>query len=732
MNRPVSHVFRSALGLSFDINAPKAERTDPEGGSPLIAGMNVSATGRSSGLNGSNVRSLLLMSFLIMIPGFVIAGGKTSQEPDTLVSPALAEVVVSASRFSSRVVNTPDAVRVLNNTAIQENQSRSVPEALSLTPGVFVQKTNHGGGSPFIRGLTGNQTLLMMDGIRMSNSVMRYGPNQYFNTIDVFSLGKIEVLRGSGSVQYGSDALGGTIQAFTPELELSPEPDWNTRLLARFGTHGMEKSFNLNSVYSSKSFALRGGLTYRDFGDLVGGDTTGRQTPSGYREFDYDVKGKIMISGKSSVTFAFQNVHQKDVPVYHKVALENYAVNKMNPQIRRLAYARLNQDLNRGILKSAVITGSYQFTDEEREMRKNGSATLRKESDKAGTCGFSGELLFSSSTAWNGNIGFEAYSDRVRSSRADIDLQTSGTVLKRGLYPDGSSMTSLAVFSTHAVGIKNWTLSGGARFNAFSIKVRDETTGLTKLTPNAVVGNIGILRKLTPGDGLFVSLNSGFRAPNIDDLGTLGIVDFRYETPNFDLKPEKSLQYQFGYRHNGKMLKGEFFVYRNELYDLITRKRVEGQTIEGYPLYQKENSDRAYIQGLETSWEVYAGSSVIIQGSLTYTYGQNITNDEPLRRIPPLFGRLAADYRHKEYLFGLEWLAASKQSRLARGDIDDNRIPEGGTPGWNIFNLNTGYSLKFADIDLSLRNLFNKDYRYHGSGINGIGRSVFLTIGINL
>jgi len=725
--------LRSARDLFINFILMNIEKTDHgRNGDSILPGTGITWRTASHGARIGSLPSMLLTVSLLMLPGFIIAGGKTLQEPDTLVSPALSEVVVSASRFSSRVVNTPDAVRVLNNTAIRENQSRSVPEALSLTPGVFVQKTNHGGGSPFIRGLTGNQTLLMVDGIRLSNSVMRYGPNQYFNTIDVFSLGKIEVLRGSGSVQYGSDALGGTIQAFTPELKISSDPVWNTRFLARFGTHGMEKSFNLNSGYSSKSFALRGGLTYRDFGDLVGGDTTGRQTPSGYREFDYDVKGKIMISGKSSVTFAFQNVHQKDVPVYHKVVLENYAVNKMNPQIRKLAYARLNQDLNRGILKSAVITGSYQFTDEEREMRKNGSATLRKEADKVGTYGFSGELLFSSSTAWNGNIGFEAYSDRVRSSRADIDLQTSGTVLKRGLYPDGSSMTSLAVFSTHAVDIKNWILSGGARFNAFSIKVSDETIGQTKIKPVAVVGNIGILRKLTPDDGLFVSLNTGFRAPNIDDLGTLGIVDFRYETPNFDLKPEKSLQYQLGYRHNGKVLKGEFFAYRNELYDLITRKRVENQTIEGYQLYQKENSDRAYIHGLETSWEVYAGSSLVIQGSLTYTYGQNITNDEPLRRIPPLFGRLAADYRHKGYLFGIEWLAASKQSRLARGDVDDNRIPEGGTPGWNIFNLNTGYSFKFLDIDLVFRNLLNKDYRYHGSGINGIGRSVFLTIGINL
>jgi outer membrane receptor protein involved in Fe transport len=240
------------------------------------------------------------------------------------------------------------------------------------------------------------------------------------------------------------------------------------------------------------------------------------------------------------------------------------------------------------------------------------------------------------------------------------------------------------------------------------------------------------MRKLGTRSNLFVSANTGFRAPNIDDLGTLGIVDFRYETPNMDLKPEHSLQLQFGYKFRGEKLNGEAYIYRNELYDLIVRNKIPGDTIEGYQVYMKENIERAYIQGLETAWDYELNSSISLSGSLTYTYGQNISKNEPVRRIPPLFGRAAIDYSLKRWWVSLEWLAAGRQTRLAAGDKDDNRIPKGGTPGWNIFNLSTSYEMNHISAGLTFQNLLNRDYRYHGSGINGYGRSVLLTIRLNI
>jgi len=679
------------------------------------------------------VKRLLVIYSFLFCPVFLSAQDAESVPiGDTLVSPGLSEVVISANRYNTLGISTPEAIRVLNSEPVQENQLRTLPEALILTPGVFVQKTNHGGGSPFIRGLTGNQTLLLLDGIRLSNSTMRYGPNQYFNTIDVFSIDRMEVLRGGGSVQYGSDALGGTIQSFTHELVNTEKSDWGGTVLARLATQGMEQSLHTGIGYSNRFAAFRTGMTFRNFGDITGGDTTGRQAPSGYNERDFDLKGKVKLAPKTCLTMVYQNVHQKNIPVYHKISLENYAINETDPQKRELAYIRLNQEIDAGIFKSAIFTASYQHTGEGRESRKNGSDVLRKEYDKVRTLGFSAETNVSGNDRWSGNLGFEVYSDLVNSSRTDTDLLYDEMTAKRGLYPDGSTMSSLALFTVHSFDMVRWNITAGARFNSFIINVKDEELGKTKLTPSALVGNLAFLRKMNQKSNLFVSFNTGFRAPNIDDLGTLGIVDFRYETPNFNLKPEYSFQYQAGYKYLGKKLRGDLFLYRNELYNLIIRNRIGDETTEGYPVYQKENSERAYIQGVETAWDLTLTRSFILYGTMTYTYGQNITRNEPVRRIPPLFGRLAFDYRNKHWRMNVEWMAAGKQDRLAQGDRDDNRIPEGGTSGWSIFNINSGFNWKYLAIDLSMKNLLNKDYRYHGSGINGYGRSLFLTLEVNL
>ncbi|HLP94356.1 MAG TPA: TonB-dependent receptor [Saprospiraceae bacterium] len=645
----------------------------------------------------------------------------------------LDETVVTAYRGESKSLRTLEAVAILKNREIQKVQSRTSPEALSVLPGVFVQKTNHGGGSPFLRGLTGNQTLLLIDGVRLNNATFRYGPNQYFNTIDVFTLDRIEALRGGGAVPFGSDAMGGTLQAFTRALEFDNQISWNGKMTARWATQQMEQTLRPEIGFSSKRVAMVGGVSWRKFGDLAGGDTTGRQSPSGYRELDMDIKVKCALNSKATLTVLHQRVHQQNVPVYHKIVLENFAENHMDPQNRALSYVRWDQKLSKGTLKQISTTLSLHETEEVRKIRKNGSSVLRTESDRVKSFGGVVQFYHEIGDCWTIRSGIDGYLDQVNSNRNDLDEVTGVLTPKRGLYPDGSTMSSVSLFSIHSLSVRKWEFTAGGRWNTYSIGVKEADLGEVTLTPKAIVWNGSAGYHIKNQSTIFASAQTSFRTPNIDDLGTLGVVDFRFEAPNYQLKPERSTHFQMGYKWQSSSIQGAAYLYRNELRDLITRVKQDTQMMQGYPLYQKENSGRAYIQGFEADGKYLINQRWSLAGSLTYTYGQNVSDNEPVRRIPPAFGRVALEFKPEFGQITAEWIGAAKQTRLAKGDQDDNRIPKGGTPGWQLLNLHFEYEWKPAIlVQVSMLNIFNQDYRTHGSGINGYGRSLFATLQLNI
>jgi outer membrane receptor protein involved in Fe transport len=162
-------------------------------------------------------------------------------------------------------------------------------------------------------------------------------------------------------------------------------------------------------------------------------------------------------------------------------------------------------------------------------MQKNGSHILRHENDKVYSTGFAAEASTAKGNIWSANSGVEVYNDLVKSKRTDTDLTSSTSTAKRGLYPDGSTMTGIALFTVHRFGFPKWNISAGARLNSFVIQVSDEDIGMTTLTPSALVGNLALMRKLGQSSNVFVSVNSGFRAPNIDDQ--IHQSSFQVQTP---------------------------------------------------------------------------------------------------------------------------------------------------------------------------------------------------------
>ena len=678
------------------------------------------------------MRPIYSIKILITITASLCISNKLlSQKIDSSFK-TLESITVISRNISSSNNATPYSLTNIKKNDIELNKFRTTPEALMGASGVFIQKTNHGGGSAFIRGLTGNETLILVDGIRFNNSTFRYGPNQYLNTIDIFSIDKIEVAKGIGSVEHGSDAIGGVINLLTKENQFSNNKKLNFNSEIRLISGGMEQSNRSEIYYSDKNVAINGGLSFRNFGDLIGGNGVEKQSPSGYHEKSYDFKIKLKASENSSLIIFSQQLKQVDVPIYHKIVLENYKINQVDLQEKGLHYFRYKSVFKNNLLSQLIVTASLQKAIEQRSSQKNNSNTFRREADTVNTSGFSAEIISRPFKNWDINTGFDYYIDKVNSISNETNPAWNSIAAKRGLYPNGAINKNSSLFQIHRIKINQFELETGIRYNYLAIQIKEEMLGNVNIKPAALVANLGVNYAMGNKHYLYSSLSSGYRAPNIDDLGTLGIVDFRYELPTSNLKPEKSINTELGYKYISKRWNLNIAAFYISLKDIITRVKSEGQTIDGYAVYNKQNIEAAYIKGAEFSFSYAINAAILFQSNATYTYGQNLTKQEPMRRIPPFFGQSNIVWSKKGYEIMLSHQFAGQQDRLSQGDKDDNRIGKLGTPEWNVFNLMSSYYYKKIKLNVGMFNILNEKYKTHGSGIYGMGQSFFLSTKISL
>ncbi len=646
-------------------------------------------------------------------------------------------IVVTAQRQESTPFDLAESVSVLGEQALQQQVSRSTAEALTGVPGVWMQKTNHGGGSPFVRGLTGNQTLLLVDGIRLNNSTYRYGPNQYFNTISVLNIEQVEVVRGSGSVLYGSDAIGGAINVLTHSPKFAEaQSSWQATVLGRYISEGMEQSGGAGLEWSGTKMAAYVDYQYRDFGDLIAGGDLGKEGPSAYQEQAVSAKLKIKSGSQMVWTLAYSGVFQTNVGRYDQVAQRGYRLYQFDPQNRQLAYARAQLPTRKPLLESIEWTASWQNSKEGREKRKQDSSVLEYELDKVRTLGFNMQVQSRLSSRWQLTTGVETYWDVIESSATDRDLRTGVETSKRGLYPDGASAGNVAIYSNASARFNRLSLRGGLRYNFFRLNPNDENFTSAILSPQALVGNLSLHYQVAEYHALVGSIGSAFRAPNINDLSSFGSFDFGLEVPSPELQPEKSLNVELGYKLATAKAKTNLAFYRMGLYDLITRVQgtYQGQSMwEGEDVYVKANTSRAYIYGLEWDGQWVIHPKWQLSANLTYTYGEDVSKQAPMRRIPPLFGAFVVQFKpNQDWSFAWQNWWANRQDRLSGGDISDHRIATGGTPGWFVSNVNIGFRQRWIKVNGGIQNLLNEAYRIHGSGVDGVGRSVWLSVRFQL
>jgi outer membrane receptor protein involved in Fe transport len=667
---------------------------------------------------------------------------------------------------------------------LAERLPRSAPDALRYEPGVFVQQTAHSQGSAFIRGRTGQQTILAFDEVRLNNSLFRQGPNQYFFTIDARSIDHIDITRGSSSTRHGTDAIAGAINAvpITPTLDptrqgLHLSPSLSYRLGTADGEHGGRVQLG---AQLGPRVAVLAGVGSRNVGQLESAgpifnpdDGERPQVPrfaedgrtqlgTGFDEVTADTRLLFHIAPHIHATLAAYTYRQYDAPRTDQCPPAYAPFDeclKYDEQFRDLIYGSIDANWGSFARTSRLII-STQRQHEARSYDRPGAQAINRGQDDVSTTGIlwkaqSKGFELGRSMTWKLRHGFDYYRDRVTST-AQTELLNLGRTFEssRGQYLSGSSYAWGGVWAEPEVVLwKKLVLRAGGRLSHISAQApRDEESGTlgVQSTWTPVVGNLGAELWLTEFVTLHANADQGFRAPNLDDLTSRQRTGPGFQIENAALQPERGVTLESGVtmRHPGFEL--GLWGFRSTLRDAMIRTT---RDIDACPpntpecrttwarLQLVNLPGEATILGTEGNVRINLSDAFTLTSSISYAYGEGPTplvqaeNAErveldrvPLSRIPPLNGTSELMWRHARgiYLGGsLRW--AATQDRLAISDISDERIPLGGTPGFAVVDARAGWRVDAnKGVHAVVENLLDSPYRYHGSSTNGAGRSLTL------
>ena len=659
-------------------------------------------------------------------------------------------VIVTATRTATEEFRVPYSTGVIDQQKFERRQYRTTPQAFRDTPGIFVQETGPGQGSPFIRGFTGYRTLFLIDGIRLNNSVFRDGPNQYWNTVDPYSVARYEIVKGPSSVLFGSDAIGGTVNAITIN-PYSYGSGWQTAGKGLFRGASAEHSFVFRGELSAtrgESAGFVGGITPKTYGDLVAGSGTGRQEETGYDEMTGDAKFELFTDDGSRLVFAYQIVDQRDVPRWHKTVFSEgwhgtdpgTELQRDLDQRRQLLYGQWHKQDIGGVVDAVHVSISWHKQEEERDRIRTGDP-LRRDQQGVDVDTLGAWVSFDSDTAIGLlTYGVEWYRDWVSSFSTSNPIQ--------GPVADDATYDTLGLYLQDNIPIgQRGSIVAGVRFNyaaADAKNVSDPATGgriSLKDDWSAVVGSIRGNYEVVPKQwSLFGGVSQGFRAPNLSDLTRFDSArSNEFEIPAPGLDPEFYSQIEIGVKGRGRSFRVESSLYYTLVRDQITRVLTGNTNPDGENEVTKANIGDGYVWGFEigAAWDFHLNWTLF--GTFTYLEGKvdtlagtdpAITREYMSRLMPPA-GHVGVRWQDTDARFWAETMVqlVGRADRLSpRDEGDTQRIPPGGTPGYAVWFLRGGWNINDkTQVILGLENLLNKNYRVHGSGQNMAGFNAVLT-----
>ena len=667
----------------------------------------------------------------------------------------LKEVTVSATRSERKTDNVPRIVTVTTAEEIQELGARNVGDVFKDSPDITVpQQTGRfslaigsqgrgGQESINIRGLQGNNVLLLVDGIRVPNQ-FSFGSlsSGRGNFLDVDGFRKIEVTRGPSSTQYGSDGLAGIVyfQTFNPTDFIKQKK--NTGSFARTGYSSVDNASNTSVAYAGKGDDVQGmilgnfqsGHQYKNQGSNYStGINRTAPNPADYRNWYVLSKAFLRIDSvnKLGITYESQNVIQN--------------VNNLSDLSSAVATSTASDTTSRD-----RISGEYQYRDFANEVIQAAKVMIYLQ-DASVTQKTLQESAAGGGRPYPWRSRTNTYSQNTRGINASFESNTTSLINQRFSYGldwssadissqinaagNGASITPAppskydlgGAFVQSEMAFGDLTLIPAIRFDAYSIKPQ---TGIaTTNSGSAVSPALGAVWNWAPVFRPFVNWGRAFSAPTPDQAlsthANAGPGSNYRLVANPNLKPQTGNGIELGSRGREGSWRYQVSAYANNYDDFIAQVTTQGSTLSPLDpaIIQYQNLTKVSIRGWDVRTDWAFAERWQANAAMAYSQGQQTQNGitAPLNTVQPLRAVLGMRYD------AIEWGAFANliwNHGKAASDVNFNSNTGGTadqflTTASTILNL-TGYwkPTKQLTLNFNLNNVFNSTY-WNWSGVQG-------------
>jgi|TARA_B110000259_G_scaffold36010_3_gene40468 hemoglobin/transferrin/lactoferrin receptor protein len=660
------------------------------------------------------------------------------------------------------IVNFSSMVK-LDRLKIQENITTNISEILKKTIGITIQESQSGGGSPNFRGMEANRLLIINDGLPLNNAIYRNGHVQSSSSINPFFVEDINIVTGPAAVVYGDGAMGGAMVINTIAIKSKKE----NILKQQFETSSNSVSINYMGVNSFKKITYLNGLSINSYGNLKMGDkrshgylywgnesviTNGvQQEKTAYDKYDLIQKVNFEINSNNSISLNTQFSTTSRINRFDKLndnenEIAKYKQWYYGPQLRIAQNIKYTSKKKIFFSDLLLIQIAWQKIKESRHQQKN-NENLKSNRQESVLIKDLNIDLKKKINKLNIHYGLSLRDQKVN-SQANLQHNNGDINYNTTRYPDGgSNVLDISLFSQmHYTLNKKLEFYLGNRYNNNNLKSKFNDTTTYNLPFNEIVlenqGFVysgGIKLILNRNVSFNTSIFSGFRNPNVDDVGKIFSKNDNFVIiPNDQLSAEKTLNSEIGFFVNFKKFIFKTQYYKTNITDAIQRNNSSLNGLDSL-LYDGEimqiqtnqNISSARISGLNIYSEIILNNKIKIENILNVCKGNDYLNN-PLAHIPPLTISSNMKYIINEDILLLGWQYNGKKSvdEYDYAGIDNlDEATEDGVPKWNIFNIMYKKDLDNRTVvNFGIKNIFDIHYKTFGSGLSASGRNFIVSL----